>query len=154
MPFFTALLQGPPGTFPGAVEHKSPDGKTAKKIEPVKEGSDIQAGFFDMWLQEHQDADLEQVPADMVMASGSGLDPDITLDNALWQLDRVAAAWAKKTGGNGREVRTSRSSNCCRRRVTPRWAAWSACRWLTCWKSILPCATAIKQRPRPASKVL
>ena len=51
-----------------------------------------------MWLQEHPDADLERVPADMVMASGSGLDPDITLDNALWQLDRVAAAWAKKTG--------------------------------------------------------
>jgi K+-transporting ATPase ATPase C chain len=42
--------------------------------------------------------DLERVPADMVMASGSGLDPDITLDNAIWQLDRVAAAWAKKTG--------------------------------------------------------
>ena len=42
--------------------------------------------------------DLERVPADMVMASGSGLDPDITLSNALWQLDRVAAAWAKKTG--------------------------------------------------------
>ena len=53
-----------------------------------------------MWLQDHQDADLEQIPADMVMTSGSGLDPDITLDNALWQLDnRVAAAWAKKTGG-------------------------------------------------------
>ena len=45
-----------------------------------------------------RDADLERVPADMVMASGSGLDPDITLSNVLWQLDRVAAAWAKKTG--------------------------------------------------------
>ena len=39
---------------------------------------------------------MEQVPADAVMASGSGLDPDITLSNALWQLDRVAAAWSKK----------------------------------------------------------
>ena len=49
--------------------------------------------------------DLERVPADMVMASGSGLDPNITLDNALWQLDRVAAAWAKKTGStNEKEV--------------------------------------------------
>ena len=55
--------------------------------------------FFDLWLQEHPDADLEPVPADMVMTSGSGLDPDITLDNARWQLNnRVAAAWAKKTG--------------------------------------------------------
>jgi K+-transporting ATPase ATPase C chain len=38
-------------------------------IEPVKEGTDIQSNFFDMWRQEHADADLEEVPADMVMAS-------------------------------------------------------------------------------------
>ena len=35
-----------PGTFPGAVEHKTPDGKTEKTIEPVKEGSDIQVGVL------------------------------------------------------------------------------------------------------------
>ncbi len=40
----------------------------------------------------------QEVPADMVMTSGSGLDPHITLQNALYQLDRVAAACAKKTG--------------------------------------------------------
>jgi K+-transporting ATPase ATPase C chain len=96
-PFFTDYSKAHPGTFPSAVEHKKADGKTEKKIEPVKEGGDIQSGFFDMWLQEYPDADLEPVPADMVMSSGSGLDPDITLSNALWQLDRVAAAWAKKT---------------------------------------------------------
>ncbi len=100
VPFFTDFSKTYPGTFPSTVEHKTPDGKAEKTIEPVKEGTDIQAGFFDMWLHEHADADLERVPADMVMASGSGLDPDITLDNALWQLDRVAAAWAKKTGGD------------------------------------------------------
>jgi potassium-transporting ATPase KdpC subunit len=97
VPFFTDYSRAHPGTFPGAVEHNTLDRKMETKIEPVKEGTEIQASFFDMWLQEHRDEDLERIPADMVMASGSGLDPNITLSNALWQLDRVAAAWTKKT---------------------------------------------------------
>ena len=100
VPFFTSYSKSHPGTFPAAVEHKTADGKTEKVIEPVKEGPDIQATFFDMWLQSHPNADMEPVPADAVMASGSGLDPDITLSNALWQLDRVAFAWAKKTSSD------------------------------------------------------
>src|SRR5262249_25803814 len=82
VPFFTNLSKAHPGTFPSPVEKKTADGRTEKQIEPVKEGSDIQSIFFDMWRQEHPDADLEQVPADMVMASGSGLDPNITLKSA------------------------------------------------------------------------
>ncbi|HEX4592310.1 MAG TPA: potassium-transporting ATPase subunit C [Gemmataceae bacterium] len=54
--------------------------------------ADLQGVFFDAWLQEHRDAKLQPVPADMVTASGSGLDPHISLANARYQLDRVVAA--------------------------------------------------------------
>jgi K+-transporting ATPase ATPase C chain len=104
VPFFTEYSTAHPGTFPSAVAHKTPDGKTESVIEPVQQGADIQSLFFDMWRQDNPDADLEPVPADMVMASGSGLDPDITLKNALYQLDRVAGAWAKKTRGDAGKI--------------------------------------------------
>lgn len=38
-----------------------------------------------------------RVPGNFVTTSGSGLDPDITLANATYRLDRMTAAWAKDT---------------------------------------------------------
>src|SRR5262249_27227395 len=106
VPFFKSFSATYPGTWPVAVEHKTPKGQTEKRIEPVKEGTDIQGVSFDMWRQEHPAIAMENVPADMVMASASGLDPHITLANARYQLDRVAEAWAKKTNADPAKVRS------------------------------------------------
>jgi K+-transporting ATPase ATPase C chain len=92
--FFASFSEEHPGTFPSPVSTTDKSGKTVTTIKPVTTGSDIQSNFFDMWRQEHPDADLENVPGDYVTTSASGLDPDITLQNAEYQLDRVSSTWA------------------------------------------------------------
>jgi K+-transporting ATPase ATPase C chain len=91
--FFENFSKENPGSFPSPVTNKGPDGKDHTTIKPVKEGSDIQSIFFDMWRQEHPEADLEDIPGDLVATSASGLDPHITLQNARYQLERVAGKW-------------------------------------------------------------
>lgn len=92
--FFENFSKDYPGKFPSAVTSTGPNGKPETKIEPVSQGTDIQSTFFDMWRQDHPNAALQDVPGDMVTTSASGLDPNITMQNAEYQLDRVAAKWA------------------------------------------------------------
>jgi K+-transporting ATPase ATPase C chain len=106
--FFQWYSAKHPGTWPviEAEEVDDPD-KPGEKVQrprltSVKKGQEVQRTFYPMWREAHPDADLEPVPSDAVLSSGSGLDPDITLANALYQVPRVATAWTEELVEEGK----------------------------------------------------
>jgi len=87
-------------------------------IEPVKEARTF-SHFFDMWRQEHADADCKRC-RDMVMASGSGL--------TRTQLKNASSS-STGSGGVG-ERRESQGDDtrkeieeCCKKTRRPRWVS-------------------------------
>jgi K+-transporting ATPase ATPase C chain len=117
VPFFERFTNLHPNHWPVPVKEALPEGKPsdrldARKVSVVKDDkdeiSDLQGVMFNPWLTAHPNraGDLEKVPADLVMASGSGLDPHITRRGADYQLDDVVAARAAETGLANSEVRS------------------------------------------------
>jgi potassium-transporting ATPase KdpC subunit len=96
--FFKSFSKENPGKFPGIA--------SGSQLGPISFGADIQSNFFDMWRQDNPGVTLKDVPGDMVTTSASGLDPHITLENALFQLDRVAPKWAALLHCDSTLVRT------------------------------------------------
>ena len=127
--FFETFSKENPGRFPSAVTQVGADGKPQTTIEPVKDGSDIQSIFFDMWRQDHPDADLQDVPGDMVTTSGAGLDPHITLQNAEYQLDRVSAKVGCGHANGIRPLFAARLTRCFKRTPRPHLAVLPEKNW-------------------------
>lgn len=105
--FFKSYAKEHPGTWPVQTQQPDKDGKPQTIVKPDVAGADIQSMFFDTWLSEQAKAksldplkDFEQVPADMVTASGSGLDPDISLRNAEYQRPTVVQGVVDKLVGD------------------------------------------------------
>lgn len=117
--FFADFSRNNPGRFPSSVTLTDAKGVSTTSVRPVDSGSDIQTQFFDMWLTDNPGVKLQEIPADYVTTSASGLDPDITMDNALYQLDRVAEARAAQLSGDSTALRSEIKTILDRKAVSP-----------------------------------
>ena len=103
--FFENFSKENPGKFLSLVTDTIANGKTVILIKSVNTGTDIQSIFFDMWRQDNPNVNLQDVPGDMVTTSASGLDPHVSLQNAEFQLDRVASKWASDLKRNPNQIK-------------------------------------------------
>ena len=101
--FFEDFSKKNPGKFLSAVT-KTENGKSVTTFDVVDSGSDIQSTFFEMWREDHPDADINDLPGDYVTASASGLDPHISMANAEFQLERVASKRAEDLKRDSTEI--------------------------------------------------
>src|SRR5271165_1277117 len=62
--FFEGFAKKYPGEWPALEDEQTKDKQPHKKLGRVKQRTEIQSVFFDMWRGEHPDVPLEAVPAD------------------------------------------------------------------------------------------
>jgi K+-transporting ATPase ATPase C chain len=76
---------------PSAVDYNAAGSAGSNKGPSNEEYLAVVSGRIDSLLKYHPYLKKEDIPADLVTASGSGLDPDISEQAAIIQIKRVAA---------------------------------------------------------------
>lgn len=75
---------------PSAVEYNAAGSAGSNKGPSNPEYLKLVQNRIDSFLAHNPEIKKEEIPADLVTASGSGLDPDITPDAAMVQVKRIA----------------------------------------------------------------